>query len=380
MMAAAADPVADLAVTQFAQHEGQRLLGQRQRATRLRADRTDRRVGDQQVEHGAHRQRADQADRDIAVRILGLFSGGRDRVEADIGEEDRSRRAEHADAGQRSAPAIGQHRHEVRAIGRGQGDDDEGGQGDDLHDHQHRGELGALGGADHQQPGHEQRNQEGDQVERALRGRAIGHDHRVVGPGSQRVRKSPADAGQEAIGITGPTHGHGAGGDRVFEDQRPADHPGDDFAEHGIRVGVGGAGDRHHRGDLGVDQCGQRADGAGDDEAVHHARAGLFSGDGSQHEDTGADDGADTEHHQLEPAELPHQSLPFGRSKNLVQRFDSLEKHYLSPDAAMGAKAGEGCRALSCSAGNPAGEATGNISDTALCGKRRRPPTSTGPR
>ena len=40
---------------------------------------------------------ADQPDRHVALRVLGFLGRGRDRVEADIGEEDRRRGADHAD-------------------------------------------------------------------------------------------------------------------------------------------------------------------------------------------------------------------------------------------------------------------------------------------
>ena len=90
-------------------------------ADRLRANRADRAGGDQQVEDGAEQQRADQADRDVALRVHGFFRRGRDRVEADISEEDRRRRADHAVG----APAVGNERLEVRAVEHRQGQDDE---------------------------------------------------------------------------------------------------------------------------------------------------------------------------------------------------------------------------------------------------------------
>ena len=52
------------------------------------ADRTDRGIGDKHVEDRTDRQRADQSDGDVAVRIAGFFGGGGYGVEADIGKED----------------------------------------------------------------------------------------------------------------------------------------------------------------------------------------------------------------------------------------------------------------------------------------------------
>ncbi len=46
-------------------------------------------------------------------------------------------------------------------------------------------------------------------------------------------------------------------GEGVFEDEVPADDPGDEFAERGVGVGVGGAGDGDHAGELGVAEAGE---------------------------------------------------------------------------------------------------------------------------
>ncbi len=49
-------------------------------------------------------------------------------------------------------------------------------------------------------------------------------------------------------------------GEGVFEDQVPADDPGDKFAESGVGVGVGGTGDGNHRSQFGVAEAGEDAD------------------------------------------------------------------------------------------------------------------------
>ena len=48
------------------------------------------------VEHGADRERAEDADRHVPLRILGLLRRGGHRVEADVGEEDHARAADDA--------------------------------------------------------------------------------------------------------------------------------------------------------------------------------------------------------------------------------------------------------------------------------------------
>ena len=54
--------------------------------------------GDRDIKHGADHQRNDDADGQIALRILGFLRGGGDGVESDIGEEDVGR--SRADAGE----------------------------------------------------------------------------------------------------------------------------------------------------------------------------------------------------------------------------------------------------------------------------------------
>ena len=119
--------------------------GCRPTPTRLRADRADRARGDQQVEHGADRERADQADRHVALRVLGFFGRGRDRVEADVGEEDRGRRAPSTPMPKPPTSRRAGTARSCRRIHRREGQHDERGQRDDLDRHQHRVDLGALG-------------------------------------------------------------------------------------------------------------------------------------------------------------------------------------------------------------------------------------------
>ena len=64
------------------------------------------------VEQRADRERAQDADGHVALRVLGLLRGGRDRVEADVGEEDDGRAADDA------APA---EVAEVAGVGRDEG-------------------------------------------------------------------------------------------------------------------------------------------------------------------------------------------------------------------------------------------------------------------
>ena len=109
--------------------------------------------------------------------------------------------------------------------------------------------------------------------------------------------------------------------DGVFENQIPADDPRHQLAERGVRVGVGAAGLRNHRGELRVAQAGQRAGAAEQQERKHQRRPGalpdhlavgadLTGGRGADRaENAGADHGADRQHDQIAGAEGPLQAL-----------------------------------------------------------------------
>ncbi len=91
------------------------------------------------------------------------------------------------------------------------------------------------------------------------------------------------------------------GDDGVFEDQAPADHPGEALADAVVAVGVRAAGLGHHRGHLGVGEGGHGAHGAGDGEGQQHARPGHPRADPDQGVDAGADDGPDPQRHKVRP-------------------------------------------------------------------------------
>jgi hypothetical protein len=62
-------------------------------------------------------------------------------------------------------------------------------------------------------------------------------------------------------------------------------------------------------------------------EGQQHAGAGFLRGFRRQHEDTGTDHRADTQHRQLEGAKRSMKSLFLGRRENGVERLDAVKKH-----------------------------------------------------
>ena len=127
--------------------------------------------------------------------------------------------------------------------------------------------------------------------------------------------------------IARPADRHRRGGDGIFEDQRPADRPGEKFAHGRIAVGVGGAGDGDHRGDFGVAKRGDDAHRAGDDEGQHQARTGLLRAGGGEHENARADDAADAEQGQLERAQRPVKRFLLGCRQNGIEWLYAPEYH-----------------------------------------------------
>jgi hypothetical protein len=294
----------------------------------LGAHGADRAGRGQQIEDSADQQAADQADRHVALRILGLFGRGRDGVEADVGEEDRGRGAQYACAGraQGVAPASRGERLEVVhvAADHRHGDDDEHHQRRHLHRHEYGVDRGAFLGAEHQEARHQGGDDHRRQVDEAARLAAFqeGADG-DLGPDCQGVGYVYAHRLQEADYVARPAYGHGAGAEGIFEDQGPADEPGDQFAHDGVGVGVGRARDGDHRGQFGIAERGDRADRAGDDEGDHHAWAGLLGGGGGENEDTGADDGPDPEHDQLNRAQRSVQGFLFRCRQDRVERLNA---------------------------------------------------------
>ena len=76
-------------------------------------------IGHEDVDQGGDEQRAEDADRQVALRVLGLLAGRRDGVEADVGEEDQRGGVD------RALRPVGRARREVVAVDRREADDDE---------------------------------------------------------------------------------------------------------------------------------------------------------------------------------------------------------------------------------------------------------------
>ena len=86
------------------------------------------------------------------------------------------------------------------------------------------------------------------------------------------------EAAQQRREVVAPRDRDGDVADGVLEDQVPADDPGDELAERRVGVGVGAAGLRNHRRQLGVAERRQRADAAEQEEGEDQRRTRRRSG------------------------------------------------------------------------------------------------------
>ena len=114
------------------------------------------------------------------------------------------------------------------------------------------------------------------------------------------VGNAHPDEFENAVEILAPGDGDRRGPDCVFEHQVPADDPGDEFTHRGVPVRVRAACDRDHRRELCVAEAGKQTADCRHQECQCHGRPrSLCDGGRRPHEETGADDRADPERHEL---------------------------------------------------------------------------------
>ena len=185
------------------------------------------------------------------------------------------------------------------------------------------------------------------------------------------VRQIQPKRGQLRLGVAAEAYGDRDVAHGVFENQIPADDPGEDFAQRGVGIGVGAAGDRNHGGQFGVAKSGKTAgdgheqkrdsDGRSSgwtpvhehgrgtavpqiiDEQVEDLRVKdgrrleIFAGGGraGQNKNSRADDRADTERRERPGAERFLQPV-FGRFGVSQQLVDAFERKAAKSRAAAG--------------------------------------------
>ncbi len=202
--------------------------------------------------------------------LLRFLGGGGDRVEADVGEEDDGA------AGEDAAESGGRERNPVGFVHQAAADDEEERDGGDLDGDHGVVDLGGFAHAAHQQPAQDHDHEKGGNVE-------VGAGPFAVGPdgGRPALGQDEAELRELRLEVSGKADADGDVADGVFEDEIPADDPGEDFAESGVAVGVGRAGDGDHGGQLGVAEAGE---GAGDGDQDEGDGDGGAGGGAAMHE------------------------------------------------------------------------------------------------
>ena len=132
-------------------------------------------------------------------------------------------------------------------------------------------------------------------------------------PGAAAIhsRQLEAEARQNPLEVAAPPDRDRHRADGVLEDQIPSDHPRENFTQRRVRIGVGAAGDRNHRGELRVTERGKRARNAGGHVRKDDGGTSLVGRRRArQHEDARADDRADAEQRQVPRGQAAAECLP----------------------------------------------------------------------
>ena len=267
--------------------------------------------------HDDHEEHAHaNAERHVALGVLGLFRSGGHHVESDEREEDERRARDDAappvDGGlhvrhplpQRLRHAAAElavlhvvrrfaRRHERRVVRRLDVEEP------DDHDEEHDADLEDRHGAVHARADlgaeHEQRGEEPDD-----------DDWRDVDmEGAETEVRVPVEAHEphEVVEVHAPVFRDDRAGHEHFEDEVPSDDPRHDLADGGVGEGVGGSGDRHDRREFRVAHDGRAAHHAGDDEADDDGWSRVEGGRfGADREDAGAHRHSHSHDGQIPPA------------------------------------------------------------------------------
>ncbi len=137
-----------------------------------------------------------------------------------------------------------------------------------LNAHHHVVGGGRLANAAHQNDGEDQHDEEGGNVEaevpagmvEPVAGQVLQAVGQIGGRDPHARDGVQAEPVQQVDHVGGKAHADGHVGAGVFEDQIPADDPGDELAQGGVGVGIGRAGNGNHGREFGVAEAGERAD------------------------------------------------------------------------------------------------------------------------
>ena len=287
-------------------------------------------VRKQHIQHGADDQRSENANRHVASGILRFLGGSRDSVEADVCEEDDACGAQDAhdppvmmhDALRRRVGRCRRNqRRMVRGIDESPPDADHEQHDAQLQDDDEPIDKRRFPGAAYQQPGKQQQDEHRWQVHDAVRAGGGRLEWRM----RPCIWNAPAKPVKDPIGVLTPRDGDRCGAQRIFEDQIPADYPRDELAHRRVRVRVGAACHRDHRGEFGVAETRKRTANTGNHEGEHDRRTRAI-GDRSRgpHEKTRSDNGADAQRDEVHRPEGALQTMDAGFLRLTHQHVEGL--------------------------------------------------------
>ena len=188
---------------------------------------------------------------------------------------------------------------------------DEGDHHRELHRDHDVVEPGRFLGAAHQKQREERDDQHRRQVHDRRAVHVAGELDRGAGRGGEAGRDHQPDILEQADDVARPADRHGGRAHGVFEDQVPADDPGEELAQGRVGVGVARSGHRDQRRHLGIAQPDEGAGDAAGHEGQHDPRAGILRGRrAGEHEDARPDDGADPHGDDREQSERFRELVP----------------------------------------------------------------------
>ena len=211
---------------------------------------------------------------------------------------------------------------EVRRMDRVRDGRDEDDHRDDLHHDQHPVNAGRFAYADGDERGHRQRYQAGEDVHL----RMGGVDVRRLRP----RRKDDADVREHVLKVVGERRGRGRERKAVLEDQIPADHPRDEFAERRVRVRIRAARDRDHGGKLRVAERDAEAHEPREHVCDDDARAGSVRARADRREDA-AEHRPQTDRGERRPSQDAAQRRPRRLGGRPAQRLPGEELSQSAP-------------------------------------------------
>ena len=179
---------------------------------------------------------------------MAFLCRGRNRVEADISEENNCAAGDDPGKSRRSK------RHPVRLIHQHSADDQEREDGTNFNRHHYIVSFRRFAHASDQQQRQHEDNQETWHIE-------IGPSPATACPNRARpfVGQMDAESGELRFGITAESNGNRDVADHVLQNQVPADNPGKNFAQRRVRVCVRATRNRDHRSQFGIAEPGKAA-------------------------------------------------------------------------------------------------------------------------